>query len=299
VTEYKVPDTYVLNTTPQTITLKSGKNTVTSGTAGGSGNGGGNDLIFENDPKTRLVIEKYITGTTTPIKGVTFLVTDSSGAVIGSSNGEYITDENGRIVIEGLEPGTTVTAKEIRTVEGYVLDTTPKSIKIKVGEAMTLRFYNQKQGGLVIKKLDSVTKKPLSGVQFQLTYADGSYVDYDNGHMSSKGLYETDSSGEIRITGLTGTVIVKEVKCLPGYTIDPAAQSQTVQINPDDCQTLVFYNTPVGYFELIKVVEGNESKRIPNVTFEIRRTSDGGLVDTITTGSDGHPPVGCGQLLCR
>ena len=288
VTEYKVPDTYVLNTTPQTITLKSGKNTVTSGTAGGSGNGGGNDLIFENDPKTRLVIEKYITGTTTPIKGVTFLVTDSSGAVIGSSNGEYITDENGRIVIEGLEPGTTVTAKEIRTVEGYVLDTTPKSIKIKVGEAMTLRFYNQKQGGLVIKKLDSVTKKPLSGVQFQLTYADGSYVDYDNGHMSSKGLYETDSSGEIRITGLTGTVIVKEVKCLPGYTIDPAAQSQTVQINPDDCQTLVFYNTPVGYFELIKVVEGNESKRIPNVTFEIRRTSDGGLVDTITTGSDGR-----------
>ena len=42
-----------------------------------------------------------------PLAGVTFLVTDSSGAVVGSSNGEYITDENGRIVIDDLEPGTT------------------------------------------------------------------------------------------------------------------------------------------------------------------------------------------------
>ena len=54
VSEYKVPDTHVLNTTPQTITLKSGANTVTSGgtgtTPGGNGTGG-NNLDFENDPK--------------------------------------------------------------------------------------------------------------------------------------------------------------------------------------------------------------------------------------------------------
>mgnify|MGYP002512428529 FL=1 len=55
-------------------------------------------------------------------------MTDSSGAVVGSTNGEFITDELGRIVLEGLEPGTTVTAKEIKTVEGFVLGTTPKSI---------------------------------------------------------------------------------------------------------------------------------------------------------------------------
>ena len=61
-----------------------------------------------------------------------------------------------------------------------------KNSKIKAGEVQTLRFYNQRQGGLVIKKLDSITKKPLSGVQFLLTYADGSYVDADNGHLSSK-----------------------------------------------------------------------------------------------------------------
>ena len=33
-------------------------------------------------------------------------MTDSSGAVVGPSNGKDITDEAGRIVIDDLEPGT-------------------------------------------------------------------------------------------------------------------------------------------------------------------------------------------------
>ena len=289
VTEYKVPDTHVLNTTPQTITLKSGTNTVTSGAVSG-GTGGGNDLDFEDDPKMTLTIRKYIKGTNRePLAGVCFKVTEGSGTPVGPGDGTYYTNSTGEIVIEGLEPGITVTAREISTVEGFVLDGEPKTIKIKAGaQAPELIFWNERAGSLVIQKKSSLDGSPLAGVQFQLTYADGSYVDADNGHMSSKGLYETDSSGEIRITGLTGTVIAKELKTLPGFTIDPATQSQTVTIRPDDCQTLVFYNTPVGNFELVKVVEGNESKRIPNVTFEIRRASDGGLVDTITTGSDGR-----------
>ena len=88
-------------------------------------------------------------------------------------------------MIDGLEPGTTVTAREIKTVEGYVLDGAPKSIEIKAGEVQTLRFYNQAKGTLVIRKLDSVTKEPLAGVEFELTYADGGYVDDANGHLSS------------------------------------------------------------------------------------------------------------------
>ena len=294
VTEYKVPDTHVLNTTPQTITLKAGKNTVTSGggatTTPGTGTGGGNNLDFENDPKMVLTIRKYIKGTNRePLAGVCFKVTEGSGAPVGAGDGTFYTNSAGEIVIEGLEPGTTVTVREIATVEGFILDGEPKTVKIQAGkQAPELIFWNERAGSLVIRKLDSVTKKPLAGVQFQLTYADGSYVDDNYGHTSSKGLYTTDQNGEIRISGITGTVIAKELKTLPGYAIDPATQSQTVHINPDDCQTLVFYNTPVGNFELIKVNEADPTQRIPNVTFEIRRASDGGLVDAITTGSDGR-----------
>ena len=290
VTEYKVPDTHVLNTTPQTITLKSGANTVTSGSVTNTGGSTGNDLTFENDPKMVLTIRKYVKGTDyEPLKGVCFKVVDGYGKPIGTNNGVYYTNSAGEIVLEDLEPGTTVTAREIATVEGFVLDGEPQSVTIQASKKpQEMIFWNERAGSLVIQKKSSLDGSPLAGVQFLLTYADGSYVDYDNGHMSSKGLYETDSAGEIRITGITGTVIVKEVKCLPGFSIDPAACTQTVQINPDDCQTLVFYNTPIGNFELIKVSESDTTQRIHNVTFEIRRASDGGLVDTITTGRDGR-----------
>ncbi len=292
VTEYKVPDTHVLNTTPQTITLKSGANTVTSGGTGAvtPGTGGGNGLDFENDPKMTLTIRKYIKGTNRePLAGVCFKVTEGSGTPVGPGDGTFYTNSAGEIVIEGLEPGTTVTAREIATVEGFVLDGEPKTIKIKAGkEAPELIFWNEKAGSLVIQKKDKISGKPLANVQFQLTYADGSYVDYDNGHLSSKGLYQTDANGEIRINGITGTIIAKEVKSLPGYSIDPATQTQSVQVNPGDTQYLVFYNAPAGNFELIKVVAGNKEKRIPDVTFEIRRADDDALIDTITTDSEGR-----------
>ena len=244
-------------------------------------------LYFTNTPSTTLVIEKYIEGTTMPLEGVTFLVTDSSGAVVGPSNGEYITDENGRIVIDGLEPGITVTAREVKTVEGYVLDGAPKSIAIKAGEVQTLRFYNSKQGTLVIRKLDSETHEPLAGVEFELTYADGGYVDDANGHLSSKGLYTTNENGEIRISGVTGTIVIKETKTIEGYTIDEATRIQTVEVNPEDTQTITVYNDPIGGVEILKVDANRTSKRIPNTTFEIRKIDDE-LIDTVTTDKNGR-----------
>ena len=95
---------------------------------------------------------------------MTFLVTDSSGAVIGNSNGEFITGDDGRVVIAGVEPGTTVNVQEIKVPEGVVLDSIPKSIKISDDGANILRFYNKKTGYLVVRKLDSITKQPLAGV---------------------------------------------------------------------------------------------------------------------------------------
>ena len=242
-------------------------------------------LHFTNTPSTTLVIEKYIEGTTTPLKGVTFLVTDSSGAVVGNSNGEFITDENGRIVLNDLTPGTTVTAREVKALEGYVLDGQPKSILIKSGEVQTLRFYNAKQGTIVVKKLDKQTGKPLAGVEFQITFADGSYLDDDYGHLSSKGLYKTDANGEIRISGVVGTLVITETKPLPGYVMDEATKTQTVKVNPTDTQTITVYNTKVGGLTIIKKDE-ETGERISGVQFEIRKLN-GEIIGTYTTDRSG------------
>ena len=293
VTETKVPSGYVLNPIPQTILVKNGTgNNLTSGAAS-SNNGwssNGNDLTFENDPKTTLTIEKYLETETgnKPLKGVTFLVTDSAGSVIGPNNGEYITGEDGRIVISNLEPGTTITAKEIKVPEGVLLDTTPKSIKIKTGEGQTLRFVNKRAGTIVIRKLDKVSKAPLANVEFELTYAEGGYVDDANGHLSSKGRYKTNDMGEIRLS-VTGTIVAKEVTPCPGYVIDQTTQIQTVVVNPADTQTLVFYNEPLCSLTLSKR-DSSTGKPIPNTEFTLK-DGNGNILGKYTTGQDGTVTV--------
>ena len=150
-----------------------------------------------------------------------------------------------------------------------------------------MEFRNQPKGNLIIVKQDSVTKEPLEGVQFKIVYADGSYVDAEGGTLSSTGLYWTDKEGKITLSGISGTVVVTEVETIPGYTIDENTRTQTVVINPNDTQTLHFYNDPVGGVEIIKVNEDNHSERIPNTTFEIRKVDDA-LVDTVTTDKNGR-----------
>ena len=275
VSEDKAPIGYIKDETPKTIVVRSGVP---------------NSLTFDNEPSTTLVIHKYIEGTENePLSGVAFKVVDGSGAAVGPDDGVYYTDKAGEIVLNGLEPGTTVVAREIKSVDGFVLDGTPQDILIKAGTVQNLTFWNKRQGALIINKLSSLDRKtPLKGVTFKITTATGEFVPDENGKISSNGLYYTDKNGQIILKGVTGTLVVTEEKSIDGYTIDENTRTQTVVVNPDDTQSLYFYNAPIGGVELIKVNAADKSQRIPNTTFEIRRVSDGGLVDTVTTGPDGR-----------
>mgnify|MGYP002509017079 FL=1 len=46
-----------------------------------------------------------------------FKITDGSGAPVGPGDGVFYTNAAGEIVVENLEPGTTITAREIKTVD--------------------------------------------------------------------------------------------------------------------------------------------------------------------------------------
>ncbi|MDE7243319.1 MAG: hypothetical protein K2O18_04980, partial [Oscillospiraceae bacterium] len=241
-------------------------------------------LTFENIPNSTLVIEKYVEGTDNePLPGVEFLVTDSTGAPVGSNNGRYVTDKDGRIVISDLADGTKITAKETKTVDGYILDSSPQSIQIKSGEVQTLTFRNKKAGTLLIKKQDAKTKEPLAGVEFKLTYADGSFVDTANGTVSSKGLYTTDRNGEITISGITGSITITETRTIDGYTINESERTQTVQVNANDTQTVTFYNIPKTTLTIQKYIEGTNNEPISGVEFLV--TDDTG---TAVGPDNGH-----------
>ena len=266
---------HVIDTPPQTVYLSGEDQEVVQ-------------VYFGNSPKGSLLIKKVSSADNSPISDVQFFVTESDGTVVGDSNGYFTTDSAGTILIEGIDPGTTLVVKETRAKDGFLLDDTPQTAQIKAGQTVTLEFRNQPTGQLIIHKLSGDDRKtPLEGVQFKITYSDGSFVDADSGQLSSNGLYWSNSAGQIILSGLTGTVVVTEVESIPGYTIDPNTQSQTVVINPNDTQELYFYNNPIGGIEIIKVNASKTSERIPDTTFEIRRMDDA-LVDTITTDRNGR-----------
>ena len=212
-------------------------------------------LHFTNTPSTTLVIEKYIEGTTTPLKGVTFLVTDSSGAVVGRSNGEFITDENGRVVIHDLTPGTTVTAREVKTAEGFVLDGAPKSILIKAGEVQTLRFYNVRAGGLTVIKKDEKTGARIPGVQFEIRKMDGEIA----------GTFTTDENGVIYLPEAeNGWYTVTELKAAEGYRLDDTPHR--VEVRDGQTATLEITNKAISGILLHKV-NAVTGEGIPGVSF--------------------------------
>ena len=268
--EVRAKDGYILDDTPQSIKIK--RNAVMT-------------LEFRNQPKGGVLVKKVDAVTNAPISDVEFLVTDSDGNLIGNANGKFVTDSAGTFTITDIAPGTTLVIKETRAKAGYILDDTPQTVKVKSNEVTTLEFRNQPKGNLIIVKQDSVTKEPLEGVEFKITYADGSYVDAEGGTLSSTGLYRTDKAGKITISGISGTVVVTEIKTIPGYTIDENTRTQTVVVNPNDTQTLYFYNTPVGGLQIIKS-DKDSGKRISGVKFEIRKMN-GEIIGTYTTDSDG------------
>lgn len=268
--EVRAKEGYILDDTPQSIKIK--RNSVMT-------------LEFRNQPNGGVLVKKVDAVTNAPISDVEFLVTDSDGNLIGNANGKFVTDSTGAFTITDVAPGTTLIIKETRAKVGYLLDDTPQTVKVKSNEVVTVEFRNQPKGNLIIVKQDSITKEPLEGVQFKIVYADGSYVDAEGGTLSSTGLYWTDKEGKITISGISGTVVVTEVETIPGYTIDENSRTQTVVVNPNDTQTLYFYNTPVGGLQIIKS-DKDSGKRIAGVKFEIRKMN-GEIIGTYTTDSDG------------
>jgi len=271
VKETKAKEGYILDETAQTAVIKSGESVT---------------LEFMNQPMGGILVKKVDAANGKPLSDVEFLVRKTDGTLIGNAEGKFVTDINGTFTITGLEPGTSLVVKETRAKDGYMLDDTAQTAVIKSGETVTLEFRNKPLGNLIINKLSSSDKKPLEGVTFQITYADGSYVDKQGGKISSKGLYYTDKNGQIILSDITGTVVVTEIKSIKGYTIHEETRTQTVQVNPDDTQVLTFYNDPVSGI-IIHKIDSVSGEGIYGVKFLVY-DEDRNPIGEYTSDQDGY-----------
>lgn len=267
VTEIQAPPGFIIDTQSQTIQIKEGRTV---------------SLTFKNQPKGELIIQKRDSATGQPLAGAEFRVTTAAGCEVGldgvigdstlTQNGVFTTDSNGEIRISNLAPQALVIT-EIKAPKGYVMDAPSTNVVIgENGDTQTVVITNSKAGSLVIDKRDSLTGKPLEGVMFKVTTSTGEYVPDENGYISSNGIYYTDQNGLIQIDGVVGTLVVTEVETIPGYVIDPAKQTQTVQVNPNDTQTLYFTNTPSTTLVIEKYIEGTTTA-LEGVTFLVTDSS--------------------------
>ncbi len=266
ITETAAPDGYVLSNEAQEIYIKGGED---------------KEITFENVPLSGLVIKKVDADTGKVLQGAKFQVrylsgtSGSGGTVIG----EYTTSANGTIVITRLEAGTYV-IEETKAPDGYIISDAPETVYItgKEQDVITVTVENEKDGGLIIRKLDSITKQPLAGAEFTVTTSDGKFIPTENGAVSSNGIYTTDELGQIHITNIEAgtTVVVTETKAPDGYVIDTV--SKTVKIDADDTQTLTFYNKPSSGLIITKL-DKETKEPLYGAVFEIT-DSTGAVVGT-------------------
>lgn len=238
------------------------------------------EITFENSPQSAIIIKKVDRETGAALTGIRFEIRYLSGATgtEGTVIGTYTTSKNGTITVAGLKPGVYSVA-EVSSDSDHILDDTLKTVTLKDDNSVvTVEFTNAPLGGLLIKKMDAVTKEPLSDVIFKVTDIKGAVVGESNGE------YRTDETGSIYIPKLIGGYIVQEVKAKEGYLLDNTAK--TIYIEKGRVYSLEFFNQPHNSL-IIQKVDRKTQKPLEGAKFEVRKI-DGTYIGEYITAADGR-----------
>ena len=228
---------YILDSTPKTVELRIDKPA---------------EVEFINHKAGSLLIKKVNSVDGSALAGATFKVTTAEGTLIG----EVTSNQNGYATLDNLEPGTYIVS-EIKGPDGFILDNTPHTIVVKKNETATVEIANTPMSTLEIRKVDSVTGKPLSGITFEVEKLSGERI----------GTFVTDAAGRIVIPDLTPQwVVVRETKTRPGYKLDP--DPVNVEIKSGKTTVVKFQNQPYPVLDLLKV-DAETGKPMEGVKFRL------------------------------
>ena len=266
VREISAPPNYIISeTNMQSVNLKADGTSVV-------------EVLFRNHPYGSILISKIDALTGLPLANARFKVTDASGAAVGNSNGEYVTDSRGEILIPNVKPGAYVVT-EIQAPANYAINTTPQTIQVGTdGKTYKVTFDNYPYGAIIIRKLDFVTHVPLADAEFKVTDSTGSVVGTGNG------IFRTDATGTVRIPNLPkGSYIIEEIKSPDGYILEN--QTQTVAVDYGKNYTLDFYNKPKSSLQIVKI-DSETKQPLKDARFTVY-LANGEVVGTYDTDGDG------------
>ena len=184
VQESKTLENYVLNETPQTVTLAQDQIT---------------DITFTNELKKGQVkvIKVDKDNNEVKLQGVEFKIYDEENNIVDT----LITDENGEATSKRLRIDKKYTIQESKTLENYVLNETPQTITLTQDQITDLTFENELiKGYIIVTKVSKednqyngdVKGKRLENAKFEVYDENNNLVDTlvtdENGEATTKEL---------------------------------------------------------------------------------------------------------------
>ena len=163
--------------------------------------------------------------------------------------------------------------------QSYVTYTTGYEIT----SANTILSIDQNNCNLIIKKVDSNTKKTIQSVVFEITNEQGEKL----------GEYETDSKGEINLKGLSPQILkIKEIATNEKYEID--SEIKNIKLKWGKTSEIEIENEKIkGQIQIIKTSEDDNELTgvkagsfLPDVEFEIYDENNK-LIEKIITDEKG------------
>ncbi|MCL2588892.1 MAG: SpaA isopeptide-forming pilin-related protein, partial [Oscillospiraceae bacterium] len=240
VREVRSPEGHILSNTPQMVEVFEGRPAT---------------VTFVNHRYPILQILKVDDSDNRPLIGAAFRITEANGRFVG----EHVTDASRLITLTDLAPGVFIVS-EIRSPDGYILDTTPQTVELRAGQTVQLMFRNTARPGLQLIKLCSATLRPVEGAVFDVTQLSG-------GFRRSLGTFTTAANGLFFIPDLEpGHYIITEVRAAPGFILDRTPQ--TVFVEGGRINVVQVYNTPYSNLRLLKIC--SESREpLPDAVFRL------------------------------
>lgn len=288
VTEISCPEGYRLDGTPQNVIVKAGQLAT---------------VEFENEKLASIRIKKIDAVTKKGIYGVRFLVKDESNNLIG----EYSTDQDGYIELDDIltdgKSEVKLKVEEIAAAQGYVMDSTVRTLRVRRGQTTELVVENTPVLGQiqVVKKssqdnpiTNQLKGSLLSGAVFEIENAEtGRVVD----------TITTDSRGIAASNPLPlGRYFVRESKAPRFYQLNTQKAEVKLKVEGDVVR-IEMYDDPAIIKTSIKktgnyTVDAGDNMRyditsvanqsnvpLDNFFWHDRLPTDAVRVGTITTGT--------------
>ncbi len=245
VIEQSVPGGYLLDETPQLVTLVPGKTA---------------QVQFQNYPRPSLEIIKTDTKEI-PIPDAVFTVAKKDGTLVG----DFSTGQDGKIHVYDLDAGYyIITEKSVPAP--YILDTTPHEILMVEGKTTSITLENKRLPDLTVSKVDSITKDPLQNAKFTVWYASGGSL---SGDLREVGKYTTGADGTFTLKAVEpGWYRITETEPPTGYAPkDPSTLDVFMEADQD--KTITFENQPLNSL-IIKKVDATDGHVLQGAKFRVR-----------------------------